>query len=32
VRRQAERKLLRFTTPIVPPNTRPECDRTMARP
>jgi len=32
VRRQAERNLLRFTTPIVPPNTRPECDRTMARP
>lgn len=31
-RRQTERKWLRFTTPIVSPNTRPECDRTMARP
>ena len=32
VRRQRDRPLLRFTTPIVSPNTRPECDRTMAQP
>jgi hypothetical protein len=31
-RRQAVRKWLRFTTPIVSSNTRPECDKTMAEP